>query len=65
MFQSLRYLGTICQVVISKKGHRWFASILVDTFVDDPVPDNRGKPVLGVDVGIKRLAVTSEWCVLR
>lgn len=60
MCQSLRYLGTICKVVISKKGHRWFASILVDTFVDDPVPDNRGKPVVGVDVGIKHLAVTSE-----
>lgn len=60
MFQSLRYLGTICKVVISKKGHRWFASILVDTFVDDPVPDNRGKPVVGVDVGITHLAVTSE-----
>ncbi len=60
MFQSLRYLGTICKVVISKNGHRWFASILVDTFVDDPVPDNRGKPVVGVDVGIKHLAVTSE-----
>ena len=60
MFQSLRYLGTICKVVISKKGHRWFASILVDTFVDDPVPNNRGKPVVGVDVGIKYLAVTSE-----
>ena len=60
MFQSLRYLGTICKVVISKQGHRWFASILVDTFVDDPVPDNRDKPVIGVDVGIKHLAVTSE-----
>jgi putative transposase len=60
MFQTLRYLGTICKVIISKKGHRWFASILVDTFVDDPKPDNRDKPVVGVDVGIKYLAVTSE-----
>ncbi|MCG9131434.1 transposase, partial [Candidatus Poribacteria bacterium] len=60
MFQSLRYLGTICKVVISKKGHRWFASILVDTFVDDAIPDNRDKPIVGVDVGIKHLAVTSE-----
>ena len=60
MCQKLRYPGTICKVVISKHGHRWFASILVDTFVDDPVPDNRGKPVIGVDVGINHLAVTSE-----
>ena len=58
--EPLRYLGTICKVVISKHGHRWFASILVDTFVDDPVPDNADKPVVGVDVGIKHLAITSE-----
>ncbi len=60
MFENLRYLGTICKVVISKHGHRWFASILVDTFVDDPISDPRGKPIVGVDVGIKHLAVTSE-----
>ncbi len=65
IFQNLRYLGTICKVVISKQGHRWFASILVDTFVDDPPllvserTDPRGKPVVGVDMGIKHLAVTS------
>ena len=60
MFQSLRFLGTICKVVISKQGHRWFASILVDTVVDDPSPELRGLPTVGVDVGIKHLAVTSE-----
>ena len=60
MFQSLRYLGTICKVVISKHGHRWFASILVDTVIDDTSPEIRGLPTVGVDVGIKHLAVTSE-----
>ena len=60
MFQSLRFLGTICKVVISKHGHRWFASILVDTVVDDTTPEIRGLPAVGVDVGIKHLAVTSE-----
>ena len=60
MFQPLRFLGTICKVVISKQGHRWFASILVDTFIDDPTPEIRGLPIIGVDVGIKHLAVTSE-----
>ncbi len=59
-FQSLRYLGTICKVVISKHGHRWFASILVDTVIDDTSPEIRGLPTVGVDVGIKHLAVTSE-----
>ena len=56
MFQPLRFLGTICKVVISKQGHRWFASILVNTVVDDTAP----VPTVGVDVGIKHLAVTSE-----
>ena len=44
MFQSLRYLGTIRKVVISKHGHRWFASILVDTFTDAPTPEIRHTP---------------------
>ena len=60
MTESLRFLGTIRGVTISKHGHRWFVSITVDTFVDDPIPDSRGKPVVGVDVGIKHLAITSE-----
>ena len=60
MFQSLRFLGTICKVVISKQGHRWFASMLVDTFKSDVIPDIDGLPVVGVDVGIKHLAITSE-----
>ena len=58
--EPLRFLGTICKVVISKHGHRWFAAIVVDTFYDDPIPDIRQHPVVGVDVGIKHLAVTSE-----
>ena len=60
MFQKLRHLGTIVKVVISKTSHRWFASITVDTYADDSMPDNRHLPVVGVDVGIKHLAVTSE-----
>ena len=60
MFQKLRHLGTIVKVVISKTAHRWFASITVDTFDNDTIPDNRHLPVVGVDVGINHLAVTSE-----
>ena len=60
MFQKLRHLGTIVKVVISKIANRWFASITVDPFTDYPITNNRGLPVVGVDVGIKRLAVTSE-----
>ena len=60
MFQTLRHLGTIVKVVISKTAHRWFASITVDTFDNDTITDNRHLPIVGVDVGIKHLAVTSE-----
>ena len=58
--EPLRFLGTICKVVISKHGPRWFAAIVVDTFKADSIPDIRQHPVVGVDVGIKHLAVTSE-----
>ena len=60
MTEKLRFLGTITSFIISKHGHRWFASITVDTFVDDPIPDPRDKPIVGVDVGIQHLAITSE-----
>ena len=60
MFQKLRHLGTIVKVVISKTANRWFASITVDTFDNDTIAANRHLPVVGVDVGIKHLAVTSE-----
>ena len=60
MFQKLRHLGTIVKVVICKTAHRWFASITVDTFDNDTIPDILHHPIVGVDVGIKHLAVTSE-----
>ena len=60
MFQTLRHLGTIVKVVISKTANRWFASITVDTFDNDTIASNRHLPVVGVDVGIQHLAVTSE-----
>ena len=60
MFQKLRHLGTIVKAVISKTANRWFASITVDTFDNDTIAANRHLPCVGVDVGIKHLAVTSE-----
>ena len=60
MFQKLRHLGTIVKVVVSKTAHRWFASITVDTFDNDTTHDIRHHPIVGVDVGIKHLVVTSE-----
>ena len=60
MFQPLRFLGAIQKVTISKHGHRWFAAVVVDTSTDDLIPDTQDKPIIGVDVGIKHLAITSE-----
>lgn len=60
MCQPLRFLGSIQKVTISKHGHRWFAAVVVDTSTDDLIPDNQDKPIIGVDVGIKHLAITSE-----
>ena len=59
-FQKLRHLGTIVKVVISKTANRWFASITVETFANDTIAATRHLPVVGVDVGINHLAVTSE-----
>ena len=40
MCQTLRHLGTIVKVVISKTANRWFASITVDTFDNDTIAAN-------------------------
>ena len=56
MFQELRFAGKIKRVTISKKGHRWFVSITVDTGTSHNSHDSRGLPVIGIDVGINSLA---------
>ena len=63
-FETLKFKGDIMRVVIKKRGHRWFASILVDT--ETPVkPDNRGLPTVGIDVGINSLATLSDGRVFE
>lgn len=56
MFESLRFEGEIRKVTISRKAHRWFVSILVETGIPNAPRDTRGLPVIGVDVGINSLA---------
>lgn len=53
----------ILQVTVSKQADFWFASVQVEMEVDDPV--NGGQGCLGVDVGIKRLAVCSDGTVFE
>ncbi len=62
MFEFLKFKGIITRVVISKTAHRWFASILVKSHDNTKTDksDVSGFPIIGVDVGIKHLAITSD-----
>lgn len=64
MRQKLRFDGTNKQVTISKKAGKYFASILVETNEYDPKDNNR-KESVGVDFGIKELAVCSNGKVFQ
>ena len=58
MREALRFTGVPCQVTISKRAGKYFASILVDTRDYDPkAPANES---VGVDFGIKDLAICSN-----
>jgi putative transposase len=56
MFEKLRFEGEILKVTLSRKAHRWFVSITVDTGTPNVPRDTRGLPVVGIDVGINSLA---------
>ena len=62
--EKLRWRGQIRRCVVSKRAGRWFVSVLVKQVVADRAPSVRScaeqKPVEGVDVGIKTLAVLSD-----
>ncbi len=62
MRQALRFQGTTKQVTISKRAGKYFASILVETEDYNP-NDNDRKQSVGVDFGIKELAVLSAGVV--
>jgi putative transposase len=58
MRQALRFQGVTKQVTISKRAGKYFASILVETEDYNP-NDNDRQASVGVDLGIKELAVLS------
>ena len=58
MRQELRFTGTPCQVTISKRAGKYFASILIDTQDYDTKHPERES--VGVDFGIKDLATCSD-----
>ncbi len=58
MRQPLRFTGTLNQVTISQRAGKFYASILVNT--EDYNPHAPEKDAVGVDFGIKSLAVFSD-----
>ncbi len=62
MRQALRFQGITKQVTISKRAGKYFASILVETEDYNP-NDNDRQASVGVDFGIKELAVLSTGTV--
>jgi len=60
MHQAIRFegrvVGTVC---ISRTAGRWYASFSVETEVADPI-EKQERVAVGVDVGIKHLAVLSD-----
>ena len=57
MCESLRLDGKLCRVTVSRESGRWRVSLVVDTQMK---PNPRGgERVIGADVGLKHLAVTS------
>ena len=63
MREELRYKGTISKVVVSKRNHRWFVSVLIDCDISNfkhqpPLFDD--KQPMGIDVGINTLATCSN-----
>jgi len=61
MRQPLRFTGTLNQVTISQRAGKFYASVLVET--DDYNPHAPKQEAVGVDFGIKSLAVTSDGAV--
>lgn len=58
MAESLRFSGKIMGAVVSGKAGRWYVSITVE--MDKPEPIEFPQPSIGVDVGVKTLAVLSD-----
>jgi len=58
MREAVRFAGKLKRVTVSREAGRWFASIMVET--DDIKSVEQPCAVVGVDLGIKTLAVLSD-----
>ncbi len=59
MRESIRFNGQIVSAVVSRKADRWFVSFQIDTHDIQPI-DRENQTVVGVDLGVKALATTSD-----
>ena len=64
MRELLRFDGRICEARVSVRADKWYIAFQVDDGAELPAPAPvDGKPAIGVDVGIKHLAVCSDGVV--
>lgn len=59
-FETLRWMGKIVSVTISRTAHRWFASISVEVGTPLKVVNQTTSPTIGIDVGINTLATLDD-----
>ena len=62
MREALRFSGILKHVTVSHQADRWFASIVVDT--PDIQPVQQPQEAVGVDLGVKKLAVLSKGAAI-
>lgn len=64
--QPPRFKGKICQVTISQHAGKWYAAISYEISSEAPIiPSKTKSGVVGVDLGIKELAVLSDGTVFE
>ena len=59
--EELRFAGVVAEATVTREAGHWYACIAVRT--PEPPPTPIGGPVVGVDVGIRTLAVCSDGAV--
>lgn len=63
MREALRFSGKILSATVSRKADQWFVSITVDT--EDVPPMCENKAIVGVDLGVNRLATLSDGTLIQ
>ena len=61
MWQPLRFEGRICMVTVKREAGYWFACVTVE--MPSPAPRRGGGNTIGVDLGIRRMATSSDGTI--